>query len=81
MAHKYDQTNLKQAPVTVIMVPFPAQSHLQQLLQMACFVSSYNIPVHYVSSSIHNRQVKVRASGFNSLITKILFHDLSSPQP
>ncbi|GMP97530.1 hypothetical protein CsSME_00045750 [Camellia sinensis var. sinensis] len=30
--------------VVVIMVPFPSQSHLNQLLEHSCLISSYNIP-------------------------------------
>ncbi|XP_028080733.1 zeatin O-glucosyltransferase-like [Camellia sinensis] len=30
--------------VVVIMVPFPSQSHLNQLLELSCLISSYNIP-------------------------------------
>ncbi|GMP86724.1 hypothetical protein CsSME_00039397 [Camellia sinensis var. sinensis] len=43
----HDLSSSKQAQVVVIMVPFPAQSHLNQLLQLSCLISSYNIPVHY----------------------------------
>ncbi|KAL2466018.1 UDP-Glycosyltransferase superfamily protein [Abeliophyllum distichum] len=64
----------------VIMVPFPVQGHLNQLLQLSCLISSYGIPVHYVSSAIHNRQAKVRTNGLNPLdVAKLHFHDLSTP--
>ncbi|KAI8559055.1 hypothetical protein RHMOL_Rhmol04G0145400 [Rhododendron molle] len=54
----------KQAEVVVIMVPFPCQSHLNQLLHLSCLISSsYKIPVHYATSSTHLRQAKLR---FNS---------------
>ncbi|KAG5552487.1 hypothetical protein RHGRI_010538 [Rhododendron griersonianum] len=54
----------KQAEVVVIMVPFPCQSHLNQLLHLSCLISSsYNIPVHYATTSTHLRQAKLR---FNS---------------
>ncbi|XP_022766641.1 zeatin O-glucosyltransferase-like [Durio zibethinus] len=77
---KYDSINHKQAPVVVIVVPFPGHSHLNQLLQLSCLISSHKIPVHYVCSSIHSRQVKLRAYGLdpfhNSLLT---FHELPIP--
>ncbi|XP_062076722.1 zeatin O-xylosyltransferase-like [Humulus lupulus] len=68
-----------QSSVVVVMVPFLAQSHLNQLLQFAHVVSSYNIPVHYVSSTLHNSQVKSRASNPLHQLTKIHFHDYPLP--
>ncbi|PON32443.1 UDP-glucuronosyl/UDP-glucosyltransferase [Trema orientale] len=65
--------------VVVVMVPFPAQSHLNQLLQFAHVVSSYDIPVHYVGSSLHNSQVKSRSSNPLHHLTKIHFHDFQIP--
>ncbi|XP_062086553.1 zeatin O-glucosyltransferase-like [Humulus lupulus] len=49
-------------PVVVAVVPFPAQSHLNQLLQLSHVLSSHDIPVHYLGSTLHNSQVKSRAS-------------------
>ncbi|KAK6138545.1 hypothetical protein DH2020_027712 [Rehmannia glutinosa] len=65
--------------IAVIIVPFPAQGHLNQLLQLSCLISSYaNInPVYYVGSAIHNRQARVRLNGFDP--TKIHFHDIPTP--
>ncbi|GLT26591.1 hypothetical protein SLA2020_016460 [Shorea laevis] len=75
MANSQNQT----APVIVVAVPFPAQSHLNQMLQLSCLLSSpYNLPVHYVGSSIHVRQAKLRCST-PPLLTKIQFHDLPIP--
>ncbi|KAI3472219.1 hypothetical protein Pfo_029707 [Paulownia fortunei] len=66
--------------VSVIMVPFPAQGHLNQMLQLSCLISSYAIPVHYVGSATHNRQAKMRANGLNPLdVAKIHFQDLPIP--
>nr|GMC90643.1 zeatin O-glucosyltransferase-like [Ipomoea batatas] len=64
------------------MVPFPAQGHLNQLLQLSCLISSsYGLPVHYVGSAIHNRQARLRANALNpSQIAKIHFHDLPTPE-
>ncbi|GLT26587.1 hypothetical protein SLA2020_016430 [Shorea laevis] len=66
-------------PVIVVAVPFPAQSHLNQMLQLSCLLSScYNLPVHYVGSSIHIRQAKRRCST-PLLLTRIQFRDLPIP--
>ncbi|XP_060967538.1 zeatin O-glucosyltransferase-like [Cannabis sativa] len=66
--------------IVVVMVPFLAQSHLNQLLQFAHVVSSsYDIPVHYISSTLHNSQVKSRASNPLNQLTKIHFHDYPLP--
>ncbi|KAL7092891.1 hypothetical protein ACP275_11G009800 [Erythranthe tilingii] len=63
--------------VVVIMVPFPLQSHLNQLLQLSSQISSYDIPVHYLSSAIHRRQATSRAA--TAAYTRIHFHDIPLP--
>ncbi|CAI9099835.1 OLC1v1036717C1 [Oldenlandia corymbosa var. corymbosa] len=66
--------------VVVVMVPFPAQGHLNQLLQLSRLISAYNIPVHYVGTATHNRQAKLRVHGWDPLsISNIHFHELPSP--
>ncbi|CAI9779491.1 unnamed protein product [Fraxinus pennsylvanica] len=66
--------------VAIIMVPFPAQGHLNQLLQLSCLISSYKIPVHYIGSTTHNHQAKLRVNGLNPQdVDKIRFHDLPTP--
>lgn len=76
----HDQNCLKQAQVFVVMVPFPAQGHLNQLLQLSRLITSYHIPVHYVGSATHNRQAKLRVHGLNHFgLEKIHFHDLTVP--
>ncbi|KAJ0100454.1 hypothetical protein Patl1_20462 [Pistacia atlantica] len=71
---------VKEQEVVVVMVPFPAQGHLNQLLQLSRLVSSYNIPVHYVGTASHNLQAKVRVHGWNPLnIFNIHFHDFEIP--
>ncbi|XP_062117844.1 zeatin O-xylosyltransferase-like [Humulus lupulus] len=75
MATSQDQLS----SVIVLMVPFPAQSHLNQLLQLSHVVSSYNIPVHYVSSALHNSQIKSRAPNPLHHLAKIHFHDFPTP--
>ena len=76
---RYHHENQSSSSVVVVMVPFPSQSHLNQLLQLAHVVSSYDIPVHYVGSALHNSQVKSRASNPLPHLTKIQFHDFSLP--
>ncbi|KAK6151311.1 hypothetical protein DH2020_013946 [Rehmannia glutinosa] len=64
------------------MVPFPAQGHLNQLLQLSCLISSYEIPVYYVGSAVHNRQAKAHANGLNPLdVAQIHFHDIPTTDP
>ncbi|EYU37237.1 hypothetical protein MIMGU_mgv1a026906mg, partial [Erythranthe guttata] len=75
-----DTTTMEKPRVAVIMVPFPAQGHLNQLMQLSCLISSYGIPVHYVGSAIHNRQAKVRINGLNHEdVEKIHFRDIPTP--
>ncbi|KAJ9181065.1 hypothetical protein P3X46_009236 [Hevea brasiliensis] len=70
------QSDLKQAQIVVVMVPYPAQGHLNQLLQLSRIISSYNIPVHFVGSATHNRQVKLRVNGWDVNATSYIhFHD------
>ncbi|PON81183.1 UDP-glucuronosyl/UDP-glucosyltransferase [Trema orientale] len=76
----YSQLSSSSSSVVVVMVPFPAQSHLNQLLQLALVVSSYDIPVHYVSSTLHNSRVKSRTTNPLPHLTKIHFHDLDDSQ-
>ncbi|XP_059668395.1 zeatin O-glucosyltransferase-like [Cornus florida] len=71
---------LENSQVVVVMVPFPAQGHLNQLLHLSHLVASYNIPVHYVSSATHNLQAKARIhSGNHFDIANIHFHDFPTP--
>ncbi|OIT28894.1 PREDICTED: zeatin O-glucosyltransferase-like [Nicotiana attenuata] len=77
-----DSSKLKQDEVAIVMVPFPGQGHLNQLLQLACLISSsHNLPVYYVGSATHNRQARVRANALNpSDIAKVRFYDLPTPE-
>ncbi|XP_049390799.1 uncharacterized protein LOC125855159 [Solanum stenotomum] len=64
------------ARVAVVMVPLPAQGHLNQLLHLSRLISMYNIQVHYIGITSHIQQAKIRAHGFDPLtITKIHFHE------
>ncbi|XP_031101407.1 zeatin O-xylosyltransferase-like [Ipomoea triloba] len=75
-----DSCNSVSDEVAVVMVPLPAQGHLNQLLQFCCLISSYGLPVHYIGSAIHNQQARLRANGLDpNKISKIHFHDLPTP--
>ncbi|XVE75578.1 hypothetical protein DITRI_Ditri12bG0104800 [Diplodiscus trichospermus] len=66
--------------VAVVMVPFPAQGHLNQLLHLSRIILSYGIPVHYVGKSTHNRQAKLRVHGWNpAAVANFHFHDFQVP--
>ncbi|CAL5423242.1 unnamed protein product [Camellia sinensis] len=72
--------NSKQAEVVVIMVPFPCYSHLNQVLQLSCLISSYNIPVHYACSATDVHQAKLYFNGTNRLsFAHIHFHEFPTP--
>ncbi|KAE8731213.1 Zeatin O-xylosyltransferase [Hibiscus syriacus] len=66
--------------VTVVIVPLPAQGHLNQLLHLSRIILSYGIPVHYVGSSMHNRQANVRVHGWDPVaVAGFHFHDFQVP--
>ncbi|PIA53663.1 hypothetical protein AQUCO_00900323v1 [Aquilegia coerulea] len=68
--------------VVVVMVPLPAQSHLNQLLQFAKIISSRGVPVHYMGSAMHIRQAKDRFHGWDPFtISNIHFHDFQFQLP
>ncbi|XP_073052230.1 zeatin O-glucosyltransferase-like [Primulina eburnea] len=72
--------NDEPAQVAVIMVPFPAQGHLNQLMQLSCLLSKYGLQVHYIGFSVHNRQARLRVNGLNPQdLSKIRFHDIPTP--
>ncbi|WMV52772.1 hypothetical protein MTR67_046157 [Solanum verrucosum] len=74
------QISVQDAQVAVVMVPLPAQGHLNQLLHLSRLITSYNIPVYYVGATTHIRQVKLRVHGFDPVTTKNLhFHEFPTP--
>ncbi|KAK7344989.1 hypothetical protein VNO77_15314 [Canavalia gladiata] len=71
---------LQQRHVVVVMIPFPAQGHLNQLLHLSHRILSHNIPVHYVSTVTHIRQATIRVQGWDhNSISNIHFHDFKVP--
>ena len=49
--------------VVVVVIPFPTQGHLNQLLHLSHLILSHNVLVHYVGTATHNHQVTVRVQG------------------
>ncbi|PON90343.1 UDP-glucuronosyl/UDP-glucosyltransferase, partial [Trema orientale] len=62
--------------IVVVIVPFPDQGHMNQLLEFSHVLSSYDIPVF----TLHNSQVKSQASFALHHLTKIQFHDFPAPR-
>ncbi|KAM0949531.1 putative trans-zeatin O-beta-D-glucosyltransferase [Dioscorea sansibarensis] len=66
--------------IPILVVPFPAQGHLNQLLHFSLLLSSHGFPIHFASSSIHNQQARQRLRGWTSAsLQNITFHDISIP--
>ncbi|KAK9048224.1 hypothetical protein SSX86_032813 [Deinandra increscens subsp. villosa] len=71
---------MSSSPAAVVMVPLPLQGHLNQLLHLSRLISNHNIPVHFVSTTTHCRQAKLRVQGWNPLAVSIIhFHELQTP--
>ncbi|XP_059282976.1 zeatin O-glucosyltransferase-like [Lycium ferocissimum] len=64
--------------VAVVMVPFPEYGHQSPFLHLSRLISSYNIPVHYVSIGARNHELKLRQQ--NDQLPNIQFHDLIIPE-
>lgn len=70
----------QQTQVVVVVVPFPAQGHLNQLLHLSRLILTYNIPIHFVGTTTHNRQAIVRVQGWDpKSISNIHIHDFKVP--
>ncbi|KVH94988.1 UDP-glucuronosyl/UDP-glucosyltransferase [Cynara cardunculus var. scolymus] len=65
--------------VVVVMVPFVAQGHLNQLLHLSGLLSSYNLPIHFLCSATNTRQARHRLHGWNPN-NLIHFHQLPDPE-
>ncbi|KAK9057722.1 hypothetical protein SSX86_022558 [Deinandra increscens subsp. villosa] len=67
--------------IVVVVVPFVAQGHLNQLLHLSRLLAAYNLPVHIAGTTTHNRQAKLRIQGWNhNSHTNIHFHEFETPQ-
>ncbi|OIW06407.1 hypothetical protein TanjilG_16819 [Lupinus angustifolius] len=73
-----DQSNFHQT--LVVLIPFLAQGHLNQLMHLSHLILSHNIPVHYVSTPTHNLQAQIRVHGWDpNSISNIHFHSFKVP--
>ncbi|MQL97050.1 hypothetical protein Taro_029731 [Colocasia esculenta] len=67
--------------VALVIVPFPAQGHLNQLLHLSRLLAARGMAVHFTGSPTHNRQAWVRLSDWDvGAFLNIRFHDLSVPR-
>ncbi|XP_047163309.1 zeatin O-glucosyltransferase-like [Vigna umbellata] len=65
-----------QTQVLVVLIPFPAQGHLNQLLHLSHLFLAQNIAVHYVGTVTHIRQATLR---HNNSTSNIHFHAFEVP--
>ncbi|KAI3811724.1 hypothetical protein L1987_21453 [Smallanthus sonchifolius] len=66
--------------VVVVMVALPLQGHINQLLHLSRLISAHNIPIHFVCTTTHSHQAKLRLQGWNpNNISTIFFHNLPIP--
>ncbi|GER42245.1 UDP-glucose glucosyltransferase [Striga asiatica] len=73
-----ENSSLENSNVAVVMVPLPAQGHLNQLLHLSRrLASAANLPIHYVGTTTHIRQAKLRAHGIRA--HGITFHEFPTP--
>ncbi|KAM7500145.1 hypothetical protein LguiA_024559 [Lonicera macranthoides] len=75
------QNGLKSSQVAIVVVPFPAQGHLNPLLHLSRLLSAYKLPVHYVGTTTHIRQACLRLHGWDPLSpsNNIHFHEFETP--
>ncbi|KAE9585277.1 putative trans-zeatin O-beta-D-glucosyltransferase [Lupinus albus] len=79
-SHNNGTNVFNQTQVVVVMVPFPAQGHLNQLLHFSRLILSHNIHVHFVGTPTHNKQAIFRAQGWNpKSVANIHIHDFEVP--
>ncbi|KAL0337937.1 UNVERIFIED_CONTAM: Zeatin O-glucosyltransferase [Sesamum calycinum] len=79
--HRHENGNHKESQVAVVMVPLPAQGHLNQLLHLSRLVSAASIPVYYVGYATHIRQAKLRVHGWNPSTTANIHFQEFPPTP
>ncbi|OAY73060.1 Cis-zeatin O-glucosyltransferase 1 [Ananas comosus] len=73
--------NNEHQQVAVVVVPFPAQGHLNRLLHFALILSSRGgVPVHYAAPASHVLQATSRLHGWDpNSLHSIHFHNLPLP--
>ncbi|KAJ3706751.1 hypothetical protein LUZ61_010456 [Rhynchospora tenuis] len=68
------------ADVSIVVVPFPAQGHLNQLLHLSIMLSSHGLTVYYAAPRTHIHQARSRLQGWPASVTSTLhFHELPIP--
>ncbi|KAK6127387.1 hypothetical protein DH2020_038869 [Rehmannia glutinosa] len=53
MANQENDVSHQKPQVAVVMVPLPAQGHLNQLLHLSRLISAVNLPVYYIGAATH----------------------------
>ncbi|KAJ8557905.1 hypothetical protein K7X08_004671 [Anisodus acutangulus] len=76
-----DNNILQLNEVTVAMVPWPEHGHLTPLFLLSRFIASHNIPVHFLTLTARNQDLKIRLQGVrrNATDKNLHFCDLSVP--
>ncbi|XP_076907620.1 zeatin O-xylosyltransferase-like [Bidens hawaiensis] len=76
-------SNQPPADVVVVMIPFVAHGHLNQLLHLSRLISAYNIPVHFITTTTHLHQLRSRLHQYSNAAlpnnNNINFHQLPTP--
>ncbi|KAJ4800197.1 Glycosyltransferase [Rhynchospora pubera] len=68
------------ADISIVVVPLPAQGHLNQLLHLSVLLSSHALTVYYAAPAIHIHQARSRLEGWPaSAIRSLRFHELPIP--
>ncbi|KAJ4811833.1 Glycosyltransferase [Rhynchospora pubera] len=68
------------ADVSIVVVPYPAQGHLNQLLPLSIMLSSHGLTVYYAAPRTHIHQARSRLQGWPASATSSLhFHELPIP--
>ncbi|XP_055800992.1 zeatin O-glucosyltransferase-like [Solanum dulcamara] len=75
MATNSSTTILQLNEVIVAVIPWPEYGHINPLFHIANFISSHNIPLHFISLIDRNQDLKNRAQN----TSKIHFNDLLAP--
>ncbi|CAN4109214.1 unnamed protein product [Withania somnifera] len=71
---------LSNVEVAIVMVPLPAQGHLNQLLHLSRLISAYHLPLHFIGTTVHLRQAKTRVQGWDPVsISNLEFHEHPIP--
>jgi len=74
-----DSTDSRLPAIQVVMVPLPAQGHLNQMLHLSRAIAARGLDVLYVTTSTHIQQARRRAQGWNPDQFAIRFHELPMP--